>query len=392
MRRFSMPLLLACVLFGPAPSQAQQAPGVSPGEIKLGQTIPLSGPASPYGMFGRAHAAYFEMVNEQGGVNGRKIRLISLDDSYSPPKTVEHTRRLVEQENVLAIFGSVGTAHMAAVKQYLYDKGVPALFVGIGANIWGAPESFKYSTMWAPDHRTESATYARYVLKTRPQAKIAILSQNDDFGRNMVAGLKQALGDKTSLIVKEATFEATDPTVDSQILALKASGADTFFNFSSPKAASQAIRKAYDIGWKPMQFVFSFSTSIENVMKPAGVEKATGVLSATYLKDPNSPSWKDDPGVKEYLAWLRKYLPAANPADPLVLQGYNAAQLMVYILKQAGKDLNRESLVHAAKNVKDLQLTMMLPGIKINTTPQDPSGIHELRLQRFDGEQWTLAQ
>jgi branched-chain amino acid transport system substrate-binding protein len=208
----------------------------------------------------------------------------------------------------------------------------------------------------------------------------------------MVAGFKQALGDKQSMIVAEATYESTDPTVDSQVLALKASGADTLLNFSAPKAASQAIRKAYDIDWKPLQFVFSFSTSIENVMKPAGAGKATGVLSATYLKDPNNPAWKDDAGVKEYLAWLKKYLPGANAADPLVLQGYNAAQLMVHILKQAGKDLNRETLVRHAKSVKDLQLSMMLPGIKINITPRDPSGIHDLRLQQFDGTQWKLAE
>lgn len=388
---FGAPVLLGA-LWVSTVSHAQQNVGVTPTEIKLGQTMPLSGPVSAWGMFGKAHAAYFEMINAQGGINGRRVRLLTLDDSYAPPKTVEQTRKLVEQDKVLAIFGSVGTAHAAATKGYLLDGEVPALFLGIGANIWGPPEAFRLSTMWAPDHRTESRTYAQYVLKTRPGAKIAILSQNDDFGRNLVAGLKQALGDKQSMIVREATFETSDPTVDSQILALRASGADVLFNFASPRAATQAIRKTFDIGWKPLHFVFSFSTSIDNVLKPAGMERATGIMSATYLKDPANSSWKDDAGMTSYLAWLKQYLPAANAADPLVLQGYSAAELMTHVIRQTGADLNRTSLVRSAKSVKDLQLSMLLPGIKVNTTPQDPSGIHELRLQRFDGSQWVLAE
>jgi branched-chain amino acid transport system substrate-binding protein len=384
-------VLASAALLQPVPVAAQgNGPGVTPTEVKLGQTGPYSGPVSAYGMFGKANVAYFEKVNASGGVNGRKVKLVSLDDGYAPPKTVEQTRKLVEQERVLALFGSIGTAHNVAIKGYLAERSVPMLFAGIGANIWGAPDQFKMSTMWSPDHRTESATYARHILKTRPNAKIAILMQNDDFGRNMAAGFKDALGDKRSMIVAEATFETTDPTVDSQIASLKNSGADTFLNFAPPRSASQAIRRAGELGWTPAQYVFSFAASIDGVLKPAGVDKSTGVMTATYMKDPTSPAWKDDAGVKDYLAWLKQYLPEGSPTDPLVLQGYSSAELMTHILRQAGADLNRDTLVKQTKSVKDLQLSMLLPGIRIDTTRPDPSGIHELRLQRFDGTRWQL--
>ncbi len=377
--------------FGPAAAQDKKyGPGVTDTEIKLGQTVPLSGPASAYSGWGKAQGAYFAKINADGGINGRKINLISLDDGYSPPKTVEQTRKLVEQDRVLAIFGSLGTAHMAAVKKYLADRGVPQLFVGIGANIWGTPVDFKSATMWAPEHQTESAAYARFILQTNPNAKIAVLAQNDDFGRNMMKGLKDALRDKASMIVAEATYEVADPTVDSQIIALKASGADTLVSLAAPKWAAQAMRKAYDIGWKPQQFVFSFSTSVENVLKPAGLEKVVGLMSATYLKDPTNPAMKDDPGVVAYLAWAKQYLPGGDPADPLVIQGYSSAELMAAVIRQAGNDLTRENLVKQAKNIKDLQLSMLLDGIKVNTTPFAPSGIGSLRLQRFDGTQWAV--
>ncbi len=389
-RSFQGFLLVSALALSTGPALAQSVPGVTATEVKLGQFNPLSGPVSAYGIFSKTSGAYFKKVNDEGGVAGRKINLLTMDDGYAPPKAVEVTRRLVERERVLAMFGSIGTAQNIAVRDYLYEKGVPMLFAGIGVDIWGSPEKAKWSTMWSPNHKIESGAYARQILKTKPNAKIAILAANDEGGRGLVAGFKEGLGDKKNLVVAEATYEQADPTVDSQILALKNSGADVLVNFASPRTASQAIRKAGELGWKPDQYLFSFAASIERVFKPAGIDNAVGIVTATYLKDPASPEWKDDPGVKAYLATLKRYAPDANPTDPTAIQGYCAAELTTHILREVGKDLNRDSLIKQTKSVKGVQLSMVLPGILVDTSRPEPSGLHEVRLQKFDGTQFRL--
>lgn len=367
---------------------ADYGPGASDQEIKLGQTIPYSGSASGYAAWGFAHRAYFAALNERGGVNGRKINLISLDDENLPPKAVEQTRRLVDEDQVLAIFGSLGAASANANKKFLASKGVPQLFLGIGANIWGDPTQFRWATIWSPDHRTETRAYADYVLKNRPDARIAVLSQDDDTGRNQLAGLKEALGGNAKMIVAEATYQQSDTSVDSQVITLSGSNADVFVNLSSPKFAAQAIRKASEIGWKPLQFIFSFSSSVKGTLTPAGLDHATGVITATYIKDPSNPAMRDDPGVKEYLAWIAGYYKDADPNNVLNIQGYSAAQLVAEVLRRCGDVLTRENVIQQAKSIKGLQLPMFLDGITIDTSPDDVSGIHALRLQRFDGARW----
>jgi branched-chain amino acid transport system substrate-binding protein len=369
-----------------APVSAQNAPQ----EIKLGQTMPFSGTGSAWSTIGRAHAAYFEMLNAKGGINGRKVRLISLDDSYSPPKTVEQTRKLVEQERVLAIFGSLGTGGLVATKDYLVGKGVPQMFLSIGNNIWGPGEAAKLGTLFAPLRNTETDVYARYIIARHPAGKIAVLSQNDDFGRELVKALRASLGDKASMIVKEVTYEATDATVDSQIIALKSAGADVFVNFANPKFAIQAIRKAGDIQWKPEHILFSFSALIDGVFKPAGIEKSTGIITATYMKDPKDPIWANDPAVKDYLDFMKTYYPNGDPNDLMNTMGYTAGQMVTQALILAGDDLSRENLAKQAKNIAPMQLPMVLPGIKFSTRADSVTGLHDMKLQRFDGQHWVL--
>jgi branched-chain amino acid transport system substrate-binding protein len=375
---------------GTVQAEKKYGPGASDTEIKIGNTMPYSGNASAYGTIGKTEAAYFQMINERGGVNGRKINFISLDDGYSPPRTVEQIRRLVEEDQVLFIYSSLGTPPNTAIHKYMNSKQVPQLFVATGATKWGDPKNFPWTIGFQPTYHLESRIYAKYILETKPNAKIGILYQNDDYGKDYYRGFKEGLGDKVStMVVKEVTYEVTDATVDSQIVDLKSSGADTFINITTPKFAAQAIRKAYDIDWKPQQFLNVVSSSIAAVLKPAGMEKAVDIISTAYLKDVVDPAWKDDAGVKDYLAFMKKYYPEGDPNDYSNVYGYTHAQTLIQTLKQCGDDLTRESIMRQAANLKDLELPMLLPGIKINTSPTDFYLIEQEQLVKFDGKRWV---
>jgi ABC-type branched-subunit amino acid transport system substrate-binding protein len=385
-------LLVAALSYGHAlGAEKSYGPGVTDIEIKLGQTMPYSGPASAYGAIGKAELAYFEMINQHGGVNGRKIRLISLDDGYSPPKTVEQVRKLVEEDAVLAIFSPLGTPPNTAIHKYLNAKKVPQILLHSSANKWNDPTNFPWTMAWPPNSHTETQFYGKYLLEQRPNAKVAVLYQNDDYGKDLLKGLRDALGAKADqMIVATASYEVTDPTVDSQIVSLQASGADTFFNFSTPKFAAQAIRKAYDIGWRPLEFVPYPASSVGAVLTPAGPEKAVGIITGGFVKDPADPRWKSDPAFQEWLAWMKKYYPEGDVTDQLNVWGYLTAQVMVRILTQCGDDLTRENLMRQATGVKNLELPMYLPGIKLNTNPTDYQLIKQMQLMRFDGKKWVL--
>jgi branched-chain amino acid transport system substrate-binding protein len=362
-------LLLALAMASPAAAQKNDGPGVSDSEIKLGQTMPFSGPASAYSTIAKAEMAYFAMINDAGGINGRKITLLSLDDGYSPSKTVEQTRRLVEQENVLLDFNPLGTAANTAIQKYLNERKVPQLFVATGATKWGDPEHFPWTMGYAPTYQAEGRIFARYILEHVPDARIAVLYQNDDYGKDYLKGLKDGLGSKAaSLIVKEATYEVTDPTVDSQIVSLQASGANVFYDVSGPKFAAQAIRKVYDIGWRPLHLLNSVSGSVGAVLQPAGFERAEGIITATYLKDPTDPQWQQDPAYKDWLAWMRRYYPEGDVTDAANVYGYNLAMTMVQVLKQCGGDVTRENVMRQAAHL-DFELPMLLPGVRVSTSP-----------------------
>jgi branched-chain amino acid transport system substrate-binding protein len=377
-------------LAGPALAQKSYGPGVTDTEIKLGQTMPYSGPASSYGTIGKAEAAYIAMIDEKGGVNGRKITLISLDDGYSPPKTVEQTRRLVEQEGVLADFQPLGTPPNTAIQKYLNDHGVPQLFVATGATKWGDPKHFPWTIGWQPTYQTEGHIFAKYILDHQPNAKIGVLYQNDDYGKDYLKGLKDGLGDKAQkLIVFETSYEVADPTIDSQIVSLQASGADVFYDVTIPKFAAQAIRKTYEIGWKPLHLLNSVSASVSAVMKPAGIEKSVGVVSLLYLKDPTDPQWHQDKGYLDWLAWMKKYYPDGDLNDTFNVYGYTVAQGLVQVLKQCGDQLTRENIMKQAANL-NLQLPMLLPGVKVSTGPNQFYPIREMQLAKFNGEIWQL--
>jgi branched-chain amino acid transport system substrate-binding protein len=366
-------------------------PGASDKEIKIGQTMPYSGAASAYSQYGKVETAYFNMLSEQGGVNGRKIVLISLDDGYSPPKTVEQTRKLVEQENVLLIFGTVGTPTNSAIQKYLNAKKVPQLFPASGATKWGDPEHYPWTMGFLPTYQQENQIYAAYILKNHPDAKIGVLYQNDDYGKDNLKGLVDGLGTRAQqMIVKEVTYETSEPTIDSQIVALKNSGANVFVNLTTPKFAAQAIRQAYDIGWKPVHFLANSSNSVGAALKPAGLEKAVGLISSTYYKDPSDPQWDTDPGMMKFKEWLRKYVPDANPADNLNVIGYTLAQMLEHVLRACGDDLTRANVMKQAASIKDLELPLLLPGMKINTSATDFYPVGQLQLERFDGTQWKL--
>jgi branched-chain amino acid transport system substrate-binding protein len=365
-------------------------PGVTDTEIKLGQTMPYSGPASAYGTIGKSEAAFFEMLNQQGGVNGRKIRLISLDDGYSPPRTVEQTRRLVEEEEVLAVFSPLGTAPNSSTHKYLNAKKVPQLLLHSSANKWNDPGAFPWSMSWPPNAQTETQVFGKYLLQAKPQAKIAVLYQNDDYGKDLLKGLREALGAKAEqMVVATASYEVTDATIDSQIVSLHASGADTLFEFTTPRFGAQAIRKVYDIGWKPLQFVPFPASSVGAVLTPAGLEKSTGLITSGFVKDPADPRWKTDPAFQEWVAFMKKYYPDGDLTDQLNVWGYMTAQVMVQILKQCGDDLTRENVMKQAANLKNLDLPLYLPGIKNNTSPTDYRVIRQMYLMRFDGKKWV---
>lgn len=374
------------------PAQAgEYGPGASDTEIRIGNTNPYSGPASAYGTIGKAITAYVNKINAAGGINGRKIVFISYDDSYSPPKTVEQIRKLVEQDEVLFTFQTLGTPTNSAIHKYMNAKKVPHLFVATGATKWGDPENFPWTMGWQPNYQTEGQIYARYILENVKDAKIGILFQNDDYGKDYVHGLKMGLGDKAAkMIVKEVSYEVTDPTVDSQIISLKNSGANVFFNVTTPKFAAQAIRKAYDIGWKPVHLLNNVSTSVSSVLKAAGFEKSKGVISSAYLKDPNDPQWKDDPAMKEWRAWMKKFYPQGNLGNSFNVYGYTAAQTLEHVLIKAGDNLTREGIVKAASSIQGLELGLLLPGITINTSPTDFYPIQSMQLQKFDGKTWVL--
>jgi branched-chain amino acid transport system substrate-binding protein len=368
------------------PAFADNAPGVTDTEIKIGQTMPYSGPASAYGAVGKAEAAYFKMINDQGGVNGRKINLLSLDDGYSPPKTVEQIRRLVEQEQVAFIFSSLGTPCNSAIRDYLNDNKVPQIFVATGASKFGDPQHYPWTIGWQPNYRTEAAIFAKHILSNKPDAKIGVLYQNDDFGKDYLNGLKDALGAKNAgMVIKEASYEVSEPTVDSQVITLQGSGADTFLLAATPKFAAQALRKAYDVGWKPVEYMTNVSASVGAVFKPAGPEKCVGVMSGAYLKEPTDPRWKDDAGMSRWRDFMAKYLPGADTSDGNYVSGFGYAATMAQVLKQCGNDLSRERVMKEAANIKDLEVAVLLPGVKVNTSPTNFYPIRQMQLQRFDG-------
>jgi branched-chain amino acid transport system substrate-binding protein len=384
-------LCAGLALLGSAASAADYGPGVSDTEIKIGNTNPYSGPASAYGAIGRALAAYFAKVNDEGGINGRKINFISLDDGYSPPRTVEQIRKLVEQEQVLLIFQSLGTPTNSAVHQYLNAKKVPQLFVATGATKWGQPKKFPWTIGWQPNYQSEARIYAKYILDHKPEGKIGILYQNDDYGKDYLTGFKAGLGDQADkMIVAEQSYEVTDPTIDSQIISLKNSGADIFFNITTPKFAAQAIRKASDIGWKPLHLLNNVSNSVGSVLTPAGLDKSVGLITSLYQKDPTDPQWQDSPEYLDWVAWMDKYNPTGAKTDQFNVYGYNAAMTLVHVLKQCGDDLTRANVMRQAASLKNLELPMLLPGVVINTSPTDFYPIESMQLAKFDGEKWVL--
>ena len=388
MHRIVLSGLLACALA--APVAAQNAPGVTDTEIKIGQTMPYTGPAARFSAPGVAEVAYMKMINDQGGINGRRINLISVDDGNMPWRTGNETRKLVELEQVALIFGSIGTANQLAVAKYLNQRGIPQLFIGSGAYRWGNYKETPYTIGGVrPSYRIGARAYARHILAQNSNAKICILYEDDDFGRDYPAGVRDVLGDKYAATVKEATYDVIDKTIDPQIVRLKATGCDALIAAAIPDFAVQAIRKVYDLGWKPIFFMANISTSEPTVLEPAGLEKSVGLLSSAYGKDPSDPAWADDAGLKDWKAWMSKYLPGEDMRRPNFVNGYNYAATMVQVLKQAGNDLSRDNIMRQATNLHDLVLPMMLPGIKVNTSPTDYYPVQQLQLMRWNGKRWV---
>ena len=377
------------VLASPAFAQKKYDSGATDKEIKIGHIGPYSGPASAYGTIGKSISAYIEKVNAEGGIGGRKIKLITLDDAYNPSKTVEQARKLVEEDEVLFIFNPLGTPPNSAIHKYMNTKKVPQLFVATGATKWGDPKNFPWTIGWQPTYQSESMKYVQHILETKPNAKIGILYQNDDYGKDYLKGFEDALGDKAkSMIVSKLTYEVTDPTIDSQLLSLKAAGADTFFNITTPKFAAQAIKKMADIGWKPQHYLNSVSSSVSAVMQPAGLENGTGIFTSQYIKDPTDPQWVNDPGMKEWAEWMKKYYPGGNIADAFNVYGYSVAQTVVAMLKQCGDNLTRENVMKQASSL-DMTLPMLLPGVNIKTSADDFYPIEREQLAKFDGKTWV---
>jgi ABC-type branched-subunit amino acid transport system substrate-binding protein len=369
---------------------AQPYPGVTATEIKIGQTMPYTGPVAAFSALGKGEVGYFKMINDQGGINGRKINLISLDDGYVPPKTLEQTRKMVEQDGVAFIFSSIGTAANTAIQKYLNDRKIPQLFVGSGAAKFGNYKDFPWTTAGVQaTFRAEARIYTKHILKDNPNAKIAILYQHDDFGRDYVNGVKDVLGEKYDKVVSEATYEFTDATVDSQVVQLQSTGATALIVVATPKFAAQAIRKVYDIGWKPMFFMTNVGIWVNTVINPAGPEKAVGMMSSVYVKDPGAQVWDNDPSMQEYKAWMKKYMPNDDISDQNFVNSYNTGMVLVQALKQAGNDLSRENIMKQALSIKDFPLPMMLPGITVNTSPTDHFPIDQMQLMRWDGKSWV---
>jgi branched-chain amino acid transport system substrate-binding protein len=385
----SAALLLAVTLSTGASAQKKYDTGASDTEIKIGNIMPYSGPASAYGVIGKTEEAYFRKINAEGGINGRKINFITYDDAYSPPKTVEQARKLVESDEVLLVFNPLGTPPNSAIQKYLNQKKVPQLFVATGATKWNDPQNFPWTMGWQPNYQSETVIYAKYILKNKPDAKIAVLYQNDDYGKDYLKGFKDGLGAKAaSMIVIEDSYEVSEPTIDSHIVRLKASGADVFMNITTPKFAAQAIKKNGELGWKPLHFLNNVSGSIGSVIKPAGFENAQDIISSQYFKDPTDAQWKNDPAMIAWNQFLDKYYPEANRADASVMYGYIVSQGLVQVLKACGDNLTRENVMKQAASIKDYEPAGLLPGIKVNTSATDFAPLSQLQLIRFKGETW----
>jgi branched-chain amino acid transport system substrate-binding protein len=387
---FSTAVILLTATSGAALAQKKYDTGATDTEIKIGNIMPYSGPASAYGVIGKTEEAYFKKINAEGGVNGRKIDFVTYDDGYSPPKAVEQARKLVESDEVLVVFNPLGTPSNSAIQKYLNSKKVPQLFVATGATKWNDPKSFPWTMGWQPSYQSEGRIYAKFLLKEKPDAKIAVLFQNDDFGKDYLKGLKDGLGAKASMIVAEESYETTEPTIDNHIVKLKATGADTFMSVTTPKFAAQAIKKLAEIEWKPLHIVVNVSASVGSVLKPAGFENSQGILSAAYAKDGADSQWDNDPGMKKFYAFLEKYYPEGNKLDGSVVYGYGAAQTLVKVLQMCGDDLTRANVMKQAASLKDFTPDTLLPGVKINTSDTDFAPIEQLQMMRFKGEKWDL--
>jgi ABC-type branched-subunit amino acid transport system substrate-binding protein len=385
-RIISVALLLALVA---TTASAENGPGITATEIKIGNTMPYSGPASGYAIVGRTEQAFYNMVNAKGGINGRKINFLSYDDAYSPPKTVEQMRKLVEQDDVFATFGSLGTPTNTAIWKYMNQKKVPHLFISTGAEKWNDPKNYPYTISLYASYLMEARTAARYILQTKPDAKIGILSQNDDFGRDYVRGFKEALGAKAAtMIVKEKTYEVSDATIDSQLIELKSSGADTFYDVTTPKFGAQAVKKVAEMGWKPLHYIVSVASSIKSVLIPAGVDNSVGLVTAVVAKTPGDPRWNDSEDVKNYLAFMKEWNGGSDPDDQSAVTGYISAWLTVETLKRCGDDLTRENLMKVVTNIKDQEIPLLLPGVTVSISPDDYSPYGKLQVTRFDGRTW----
>ena len=388
---FSAALAILVAASTGALAQKKYDVGATDTEIKIGNIMPYSGPASAYGVIGKTEQAYFNKINAEGGINGRKINFISYDDAYSPPKTVEQARKLVESDEVLFIFNSLGTPPNSAIQKYMNQKKVPQLFVATGATKWNDPKEFPWTMGWQPNYQSESIIYAKYILKNKPDARIAVLYQNDDYGKDYLKGFKDGLGSKAaSMIVMEESYEVSEPTIDSHIVKLKSTGADVFFNVTTPKFAAQAIKKNAEIGWKPLHFLNNVSASIGSVIKPAGFDASQNIISSAYIKDPSDPQWKNDPGMNGFDEFLAKYYPEGNRIDLNLMYGYTVAQGLVHVLKACGDNLTRENIMKQAASIQNLELGGLLPGIKVNTSATDFAPISQLQLMKFKGEKWDL--
>ena len=380
--------ILCVALSGNALAQKKYDTGATDTEIKIGNIMPYSGPASSYGLIGKTEEAYFKMINDQGGINGRKINFITYDDGYSPPKAVEQARKLVESDEVLVVFNPLGTPSNSAIQKYLNSKKVPQLFVATGATKWNDPKVFPWTMGWQPSYQSEAQIYAKYILKEKPNAKIAVFYQNDDFGKDYLKGLKDGLGDKVSMIITEESYETTEPSIDSHIVKLKSTGADVFVSITTPKFAAQAIKKLAELEWRPTQIVANVSASVGSVLQPAGFENAQGLLSAAYAKDGADPQWDNDPGMKKWSAFIDKYMPGANRSDGNLVYGYGVAQTLVQTLKQCGDDLTRANVMKQAATLKDFTTDTLLPGVTINNSATDFAPLSQLQMMRFKGEKW----
>jgi branched-chain amino acid transport system substrate-binding protein len=392
MRRRTLLTALGSTPLLAAPHIARaQTPGVTATEIKIGHTVPYSGPASSYGAIGRGHVAFFKRVNDQGGIAGRKVNFITLDDGYSPPKTVEQVRRLVEQEGVAFMFDPLGTAQNSAIQKYMNQRKVPQLFIATGADKWADPEHFPWTMGWAPSYRTEAQVYGKYILKNAPNAKVALIYQNDDFGKDYQTGLKDVFGaNYNKIVVKEITYEVTDATIDSQVVSMQASGADTVVTAATPKFGAQMIRKLFDIGWKPLHLLSNVSSSVAAVIRPAGAEKAVGIVTSGYAKDSTDPAWANDPGINEWRTFMKQYLPDADQADGNFPFSYGVCTTLMQTLKQCGNDLSRERIMHEAANLKDQPNPVLFPGILVNTSPTNYHPMRQMQLQKWNGTNWEM--